>query len=76
MMREEIEQLLNELSYSAINGRSVNHAVIAKAIAAERERCAKIADEWAKSVSCCLYPSPCEHIRTGAAIAERIRKDT
>lgn len=38
MTPEEIEQLVNELSYSAINGRDVNRAVIVKAIAAGRKK--------------------------------------
>jgi hypothetical protein len=39
-----------------------------------RERCAQIADLWAKSKSCDKHDDdPCCHVRTGAGIAERIR---
>ena len=38
----------------------------------ERERCAKVADRWGKSQTCTPGVA-CDHIRTGAAIAEKIR---
>ena len=42
----------------------------------ERERCAKIADTWTNSHSCDVHDdNPCCHVRTGAAIAELIRKE-
>lgn len=42
-------------------------------VAAEREACARIADGWAHSKSC-VPGEACEHQRTAAAIAEKIRQ--
>lgn len=45
-----------------------------QAIAAEREACAKVADEWAQSKSCSHHDdNPCCHVRLGATIRDRIR---
>jgi hypothetical protein len=46
-----------------------------KALQAERERAAKVADLWAKSHSCDVHDeNPCCHVRTGVAIAAAIRE--
>lgn len=45
-----------------------------QAVAAEREACAKVADEWAQSKSCSHHDdNPCCHVRLGATIRDRIR---
>ena len=45
-------------------------------VAAERERCAKVAEGWATSKTCNADGTPCEHKRTGGGIADAIRKVT
>lgn len=44
-------------------------------LAAERERCASIADRWTNSPSCSSHDeNPCCHVRTGYGIAAAIRQ--
>ena len=46
-----------------------------KAVNVILEEAAQIADRWAKSSSCDMHDrAPCCHVRTGAAIADCIRK--
>lgn len=54
-------------------------AAVAKLVEAakaeEREKCARVADQWAESKSCSSHDeNPCCHVRTGAGIAGAIRR--
>lgn len=72
--REVAERLANELFPNGSQETSIVGA-IDKALQARDERAAKIADLWADAKSCTIHEAdPCCHVRTGAAIAKRIRE--
>ena len=56
--------------------RAATIAAIEAALNAERERSAEVADLWANSHSCDAHDdNPCCHVRTGVAIAGKIRDE-
>lgn len=81
-LRAEAENAASKLALRDPLLREITDALLAFAKAHEErerlrgmERAAAVADEWAKSRSCNWHDDdPCCHVRTGAGIAEKIRK--